>query len=195
MGCILIRLRTHLRHLSVAGAISNEPEYLAWAVRNLLELAVWAKYVAASAENAKRVSNDSLIDLAEFQGAALRLARKFEPTHSEIAALEQQGQELTHSQAAAGLANDAKHLNIGALAREVGMAAEFYGFNAILSKLVHPTSFSILLPLPLDRGPMEQLRLAFLGLGLGATDDALGYAVRCFEGQGLDCTMLRAGIG
>jgi len=31
---------------------------------------------------------------------------------------------------------------IGTVAKKVGMAALFYGVNGLLSKLVHPTSFS-----------------------------------------------------
>ena len=40
LGCIIIRLRTHLRHLTVAGCAPYETEYVAWAARNLLELAI-----------------------------------------------------------------------------------------------------------------------------------------------------------
>ncbi len=42
------------------------------------------------------------------------------------------------------------------VAKEVDMAALFYGFNGLLSKLVHPTAFSIMLEM--DHARELQLR-------------------------------------
>ena len=189
LGCILIRLRTHFRHLTVAGSVRNEAEYLAWAARNLLELAVWAKFATASLQNAKRIQDDYVIDLAEMQEPVLRLVGKFEPAHPKREALEQQGEWLPRTKAEMGLPRDSKHLKTGALAREVGMAGEYFALNQVLSKVVHPTSFSILLSLPAEVS--EELRSSFFGIGVGATEDALRYLLDYFEAAWLDCGLLR----
>ena len=189
LGCIVIRLRTHFRHLSVAYHTPYEPEYIAWAARNLLELAIWAKYATRSKENAKQLHHDQVIDMAELQKGTVGLLHKYEPSHPELATLQQQGEWLKKTKGEMGLEEDGKHLNIGTVAKEVGMAALFYGLNGLLSKLVHPTSFSIMLEM--DHTVETQLRSSLFALGQGAAEDALRDLVAYFDSVGIDSRLLR----
>ncbi len=138
VGCVGIRLRTNVRHLCIGGESPFDAEYLSWSARNLFELSIWAQYVTASVGNATRFRNDEIIDFAEWQRAAVNLARKYTPTHTETDTLESQGDWLEQKRAEQGIAPDQKHLNIGGLAKELGLGGLFYGMNGFLSKLVHP---------------------------------------------------------
>ena len=188
-GCIIIRLRTHVRHLSVAYRAQYELEYIAWAARNLLELAVWAKYTTLSNENAKKLSNDQVIDMAELQKGMLSLLNKYEPNHPELATLQEQGEWFKKTKGEMGIEEGSKHLNIGQIAKDVGMGDLFSGFNGLLSKLVHPTSFSIMLAL--DQSRESQLRQSLFALGQGAAEDALRDLVTHFDSVNIDSSLLR----
>src|ERR1035441_10058833 len=109
LGCIPIRLRTHFRHLCIAYRSPHELEYVAWAARNLLELAVWAKYATTSTENAKRLHSDHLIDLAELQAGTLALGLQNSPSQPELETLKNQGDWLRHAKAELGFREDEKH--------------------------------------------------------------------------------------
>ena len=189
LGCIVIRLRTHFRHLSIAYRAPYELEYIAWAARNLLEVAIWAKYATTSKENAKKLHDDQIIDMAELQKGTLGLLYKFDPGHPGLATVQEQGEGFKKTTREMGIDEDSKHLNIGNVAKEVGMAALFYGLNGLLSKLVHPTSFSIMLDL--DHPREAQFRRSLLALGQGAAHDALKDLVAHFDSVGIDSRLLR----
>ncbi len=70
------------------------------------------------------------------------------------------------------------------------MAGLFYGINGFLSKLVHPTSFSLMLNM--DHTRELQLRQALFEIGLGAAEDGLRVLADSFESAGIDSTPLRA---
>jgi hypothetical protein len=189
LGCILIRCRTHFHHLSIAYRAPYQLEYLSWAARNLLELAIWAKYVTASKENARKLHSDQVTDLAELQKGMLGLLTKYVPMHPELSTLKEQGEWLRQRKGYLGLEEDGRHLNVGTIAREIGMDALFYGLNGLLSKLVHPTSFSIMLDL--NRSSEVQLRESLLALGQGSAEDALRELVAYFDSVGIETVLLR----
>ncbi len=189
LGCIIIRLRNNVRHLSEACRAPYELEYAAWATRNLLELAVWAKYTTASKENAKRLSDDQVIDMAELQKGMLSLLKKYEPNHTDLATLQEQGEWFKRTKGEMGIDEGSRHLNVGQIAKDVGIGDLFYGFNSMLSKLVHPTSFSIMLDLDANRE--SQLRRVLFALGQGAAEDSLKDLISHFDSVGIDSSLLR----
>ncbi len=91
LGCILIRLRTNFAHLAKAHERPYDSEYIAWAARNLLELAIWSVYATASKENARRLHSDQMVDLAEMLKSMLGLLGKYVPNHPELPTLQEQG--------------------------------------------------------------------------------------------------------
>lgn len=189
LGCIVIRLRNNVRHLSGAFRAPYELEYAAWATRNLLELAVWAKYTTASKESAKRLSDDQVIDMAELQKGMLSLLNKYEPNHTDLATLQEQGEWFKNTKGEMGIDQGSRHLNVGQIAKDVGIGDLFHGFNSMLSKLVHPTSFSIMLDLDANRE--SHLRRVLCALGQGAAEDSLKDLISHFDSVGIDSSLLR----
>jgi len=189
VGCVGIRVRTNVRHLCIAGESPFDAEYLSWSARNLFELSIWAQYVTASEGNATRFHNDEIVDFAEWQKAAVNLARKYTPSHAEIDTLESQGDWLEQKRSEQGIAPDLKHLNIGGVAKELGLAGLFYGMNGFLSKLVHPTALSVLLQV--DQRTEQQLREGLMAVGVGGAEDALRHlSVFCDQYGMTNCALV-----
>lgn len=128
--------------------------------------------------------------MEELQTGLLGLGLKFNPSQPELETLKVQGDWLRQEKGNLGFAGGEKHLNIGAIAKEVDMAAVFYGFDGLLSKLVHPTSFSIMLNL--DHPLETQLRKSLFALGLGGAEDTLRDLIAYFDSVGIDATLLCA---
>lgn len=188
VGCVGIRVRSNFRHLCIAAETAFDVEYLSWSARNLFELSIWAQYVTASEGNAQRFRHDEIVDFAEWQIAAVNLARKYDPTHDALGTLDTQGEWLREKRNENEIEPDRKHLNIGVVAKEMGMAGLFYGINGFLSKLVHPTALSILLDV--DRVREQKLREGVLGVGIGGAEDALRQIVGFCEQCGMaDCAL------
>jgi hypothetical protein len=189
VGCVGIRVRTNVRHLCIGGESPFDAEYLSWSARNLFELSIWAQYVTVSEGNATRFRNDESVDFAEWQMAAVNLARKYAPTHAEMDTLESQGDWLEQKRSEQGIAPDQKHLNIGGVAKELGLAGLFYGMNGFLSKLVHPTALSVLLQV--DQRSEQQLREGLMTVGIGGAEDALRHLAVFCELYGMtDCALV-----
>lgn len=184
VGCIGIRFRINFGHLCIGSRQPYDLEYIAWASRNLLELLIWAKYVTASTENAERFRQDEIVDFAEWQQATMRLGQNYDSQSNDLGTLEQQGVWLREKKVEEGIDAATKHLNIGTVAKELGMAGIFYGVNAVLSKLVHPTALSIMLET--DRDSEERLRAWMRGLGIGAAEDGLSSLVTFCESVGIN---------
>jgi hypothetical protein len=122
--------------------VDTDHNALAWASRNLLELAIFLKYVLSSGANARRFGDDRLVDGYELFSALRDLERHLDPSSGTealdgIVALYQQ-QMLDENVTAT------KHLMVGKLADQVGLTAEFTTMNRVSSKLVHPTAWSVL---------------------------------------------------
>jgi hypothetical protein len=190
LACILIRCRTHFTHLSIAFQQPYQLEYIAWASRNLLELAIWAKYAITTKENAKRLNSDQANDLEDLLKGVVALAQKYTPQHQELDALKEQSAWIKDLKDEYGMDENDKRLNVGKVAVELGMGGLFYNLNPLLSKLVHPTAFSI--NLDLDGPREEQLRRMFLQIGQGATEDALRELTSYFDAVGIQTHHLRA---
>ena len=189
LGTIVVRLRTHFQHLSIAGSAPFDLEYLAWATRNLLELAVWAKYVTTSTENANKLSTDLVIDLAELAKKNLDLLHKHVPAHPKRETLQQQGRWVQEEKDRLGIEENERHLHVGTVAKGIGMGEIFSALNGFLSKLVHPTAFSILLDL--DHLTEVQVREWMLFTGHRFAEDGLKDLIAYFDSVGIDSRLLR----
>jgi hypothetical protein len=132
---------TNYRELRRGYIESNYP-LVAWACRNLLELAILTQYVLKSEENARRFADDRLIDGCELIVALRELERHLDPTSPtpwlDDALTRMQVQRDAEGVTATG------HLMIIEVAKEVGDAQVFRSMNKVSSKLVHPTAWSVL---------------------------------------------------
>ena len=128
---------------------------MAWGCRNLLEIAVFSKYVLLSEQNATEFAADRLIDAVEIGKALKKLQYLID---QEIAAEGGTiaGQEMRQRPVGADqiiekysklLAHEQiprlRPLKMSELARRVGLAEAYEGMNKLCSKLVHPTAWSV----------------------------------------------------
>jgi hypothetical protein len=127
-----------LRH----GSVSNNLNLTAWASRNLLELTVFTRYVLKTGTNARRFGDDRLVDGCELIIALRDLERHYAP-NAPTPGLDDALKRLEDQKVAENV-TATKHLDTGALAKEVGMEQEFRSMNRVSSKLVHPTAWSTL---------------------------------------------------
>lgn len=174
VGAIPLRARLNYDHLK--GAANANYEYLGWCCRNLLELLIWALYVTTSKENARRLFEDYIIDTEHLVTNLRDLLHIFATeTRPELdrnlQTLSEQESILRQERARSSLPIDSRYLDVGRIAKGVGMAKRFASLNRILSKLAHPTSLSILLVLPPDSD--AGLRTFMFRIGLISAKDCL----------------------
>jgi hypothetical protein len=138
---------------ALGGAIQNEDVCrLAWLARNALELRVWAQYVATGPEAAKRFHQDGYVDAVEtlklMDRAFSALPSKYhELVHEAInpvlpefdRVLVRDGVGLSVSEL-----QKMKHLDPAKVAEEIGYGKVFARWNRMLSKMVHPTAYTVL---------------------------------------------------
>jgi hypothetical protein len=116
---------------------------LAYATRNLLELLIWTAYVLKSNENTSRFAQDWLLD-------AIGLLEGLEGWHlahggvpSELTSTTKTLEDLRTQRTGWGLDN-ARYLRVAEVARDLGLQEEYDNLFKVYSKIVHPTSWSIL---------------------------------------------------
>jgi hypothetical protein len=119
---------------------------IAWAVRNLLELWVLARFVCRSQTNLDRFQNDIAIISTSTQQAQLRLVNDLarevnQPTASEE--IYRNLGEASEAREAAGLGQEGP-LMARTCAKKVGLEKEYLAFSSVTSALVHPSAISIL---------------------------------------------------
>jgi hypothetical protein len=191
VGAIPLRARLNYGHLK--GAEGANYEYLGWCCRNLIELLIWALYVTTSKENARRLFEDYIIDTEHLITNLRNLLHIFaaEP-HPEVdrnlETLARQESILRQERAQSSLPVDSKYLDVGRIAKEVGMAKTFASMNRILSKLAHPTSLSLLLVLPPDSD--AQLRTFMFRMGLISAKDCLDVLCEYLKSLDVDTTLI-----
>lgn len=106
--------------------------YIAWLVRNLVELKVWVEYCSVSDENALEFHEDSVRDLIE-------LDKKVGGMDDETRA------ELGKAKAMLQTAKpDHQFKSVSDAATEVGLSDFFKQNNKTLSKFAHPTALSVM---------------------------------------------------
>ena len=132
---------TNYQQLRAGYNESNFP-LLAWACRNLLELAIFTKYVLISEVNARRFADDRLIDGCDIITSLRTLELHIDP-QSDMTLLDDALARMQAQRAAEGVTAK-RFLATGDLADTVGMKEDFTCMNRVCSKLVHPTAWSIL---------------------------------------------------
>jgi hypothetical protein len=162
------------RHLTRAA--DGNYEYLGWCSRNLLELLVWATFVTKSKENARRLFDDYIIDtehlVASLRNLLLLFGAKGHPdVDRNLADLAFQSAVLHEEREKSTLSDETRYLEVGKVAKDLGMGHTFSSLNRVLSKLAHPTSLSILLALPPE--PDSQIRSFMFKMALIAAKDSL----------------------
>jgi len=124
------------------GVIEDNHPLLAWACRNLLELTIFLKFVLLSGDNARRFGDDRLVDGSELVRALRDLELHYDPKASTVVldtALNEMQAQMTAENVTAN-----KHLEVRKLAEMVGLKEDYASVNRVCSKLVHPTSWSVL---------------------------------------------------
>jgi hypothetical protein len=154
-----IRNFSELRRGHIAGNLN----LIAWASRNLLELAVFTKYVLKSAGNAKRFGDDRLVDGCELIIALLDLEHYYDPAAPtpglDDALNRMEAQKIAENVTAT------RHLETSVIAKEVGMEQEFRSMNRVSSKLVHPSAWSTLAENP-GRSSYPEAKDLLFGTGI-----------------------------
>jgi len=150
VGILFEVWRTQVQ-LPLAIRQENIPQ-LAFLCRNALELNIWAQYVVSTPSAAKRFHQDAYVDGVE----VLKLMGKvFTHTPAELHPGIQSQLDPLLPELERVLVRDKvgysvdelrnlKHLQIGAVAKEVGYGPVYEIWNPILSKLVHATAYNIL---------------------------------------------------
>src|SRR5581483_506036 len=102
--------------------------------------------------------------------------------------LSEQEAILRKERARSSLGIDSRYLDVGKIAKQVGMAKRFASLNRVLSKLAHPTSLSILLLLApnSDAG----IRTFMLRIGLISAKDCLDVICESLNRLDIETTLL-----
>ena len=124
------------------GYNDNNSHLLAWACRNLLELAIFTKYVLISEANARRFADDRLIDGCNIITALRTLELHINP-NSDTTLLDDALARMQAQMTAEGVTAK-RYLDAGSLSETVGMKEDYACMNRVCSKLVHPTAWSVL---------------------------------------------------
>lgn len=132
---------TNYNHLKIGYDAYNSP-LLAWACRNLLELAVLTKFVLMSEGNARRFAHDRLIDGCDILTSLTALQLYLAP-QSDTSVADDTLARMRAQMVAEGVTAK-RHLTTVALAKIVGMDEDYACMNRVCSKLVHPTAWSVL---------------------------------------------------
>lgn len=146
------------------GYNEDNSQLLAWACRNLLELAIFTKYVLISEANARRFADDRLIDGCDIITSLRTLELHIDP-QSDTKLLDDALARMQAQRAAEGVTST-KYLATGDLAVIVGMKEDYACMNRVCSKLVHPTAWSVL---AMNKGEncLSQSRQIFFRSGVG----------------------------
>jgi hypothetical protein len=115
---------------------------LAWGCRNLLELAIFTRFVLVSEANARRFAGDRLVDGCDII-TSLRALELHIDSQSDTTLLDEALCRMQAQMTAEGVTTK-RYLATADLAEMVGMKEEFVCMNKVCSKLVHPTAWSIL---------------------------------------------------
>ena len=123
-------------------ALGNDDQTtMAWACRNLLELAIFTKFVLASEANANEFAADRLIDAKQIGINLKRLEFSLNPDLT-TSAFDVLIDRVNEQMKAEGVTRN-RYLSTRELAAQVGLLDDFEAMNQVCSKFVHPTAWSI----------------------------------------------------
>jgi hypothetical protein len=122
-------------------------QYIAFALRNLLELMVWSHYCACSKENAARFRQDAARDMLGLASATDLFPGWIPRDKDEAARIINTKEGLQKLALIVGIEeSDTKYLSVSRAARELSPSIQtsFTSLNTVLSKFVHPTAMSVI---------------------------------------------------
>jgi hypothetical protein len=154
------------QHLT-RGFAEGDIQYLAWAARTLFELKVFSEFVMQSDENRKRFIKDAFVDASSAMQVAYQTVATLLDEQTKIEGqklLEQIKPDLTAKLENAGVTPSDKYLHVAALAKNLGIEAEYRIVNMLLSKFTHTTGLSVILPFETEK-KVATARESFLLLG------------------------------
>ena len=138
-----LRRSFHELHTGVSDHILGRA---ALACRNLLEIRYWTMYAAKSEDNIWRLRKEALIDMRDMLDK-FTTACQANPELAPVLPSLQQGRAWFEEQCRqTGESADGPYIRVSNLAQELGLADEHRTMSSFLSKLIHPTGFSICLP-------------------------------------------------
>jgi len=114
---------------------------VAWACRNLMEIAIYAKFALESKKNAEEFAADRLIDGRDITLALQKIVAELNPQHPDPD-LDASLKSIEQQMASEGVTRT-QFLRIGYLAKQVGLKDEYENLNLVCSKFVHPTAWSL----------------------------------------------------
>jgi hypothetical protein len=116
---------------------------LAWAARQFMELRILALYVAGSTENAKRLWQDRYLDAADLLKRFTAISDATDALKPFAAQVDPARKKVESGLQECGFTGREGILRTSRIAEDLGLKAEFAAMNPLLSKLVHPTAYSL----------------------------------------------------
>ncbi|MGI9074504.1 MAG: hypothetical protein ACR2JB_25035 [Bryobacteraceae bacterium] len=135
---------------------------LAWACRNLLELRIYTRYALQSSQNCKDFADDMWVDAIQIFEALKGWIQVSDPG-IVTPILDETIADFRNEKRRRGISRK-KYLDVRTISENVGLRQEFTYMNKVLSKLVHPTAFSVLTPL--DHDVLNRLKLLIFNAGV-----------------------------
>jgi hypothetical protein len=131
------RAYIHLRH-----GWSGDTAYSAWGCRNLLELRIITKYVLQSPTKRRRFFDDVYADATAYTEATKTVSTQLVPemnvdSHDSM-------MSILEARKVARQITKHKYLPVRDMADSIGLRDTYDAMNKVCSKMVHPTSLSIL---------------------------------------------------
>lgn len=183
-------LQKHLRRAHD----ENDPHYLAWAARTLIEIKVFAEYVTASEDHMRRFYQDLFVDGDTALNVATKSLDSLPQDHPGVSPgrkiVEDSHPALKQHSNAINASGLAGYLSPPLLAKSQGIEAEFKMSHTALSKFTHATAASTLAAL----APSEFAKQfgPFLQLGADNAVNALASLQQYIQSRrqtGLICNL------
>lgn len=142
-------------HITVALCLAAERNYeelrdaydrqdqtqAAWACRNLMEIAIYMKFVLQSCEDAEEFAADRLIDARDIATAFKKIMAELSPDQPDPD-LDATLWMIQKQMASEGVTRT-EYLRVSDLAKRVKLRAEYDNMNRVCSKFVHPSAWSL----------------------------------------------------
>ncbi len=129
-------------HLKLAWGM-DDVSYLAWSVRNLLELKVWSRFITTSPERAQQFYQEWILDGIGKTKALREYAVSINEPEATIRKLDPFIEKLTELRSKLTPPHSKSYFDLHEVAKHVGIEREFRHAYKFLSNLVHPSPWLI----------------------------------------------------
>ena len=124
-----------------AWGIDKPIQVLAFSARSVFELNLRGRHMLRSDENLRQWMSEGVIDSIQVLEGVLELRES--ASAGDVALLEAEIERLRSLAGRHELAHRGKLLQVGELARSVGLESDYKAFFKLYSKLVHPSSYLV----------------------------------------------------